>query len=474
MKKHTIFAKLLIAMLCFAMLFSGCKGKDNGGGGNENPTNPESVLGDSLDKTFGDGPVSVLEEALKCGKITISYRDDFENILYLDSENGDLVDELKAVIQGVDLNLSIFGNENRIAVSLPDILDDKAYGIDFSTLADDLASTPIWDIVGVSYEDVLENMGASDLDIGQLVELGGTYTEIMMSLEDAIDEALSIPESSTTEGTVSINGKDVKATIVTFKIDDNDLIEMGKVFVDWAETTYNDCANELKDIFEGTDVADALEMDIPFDDARAEIEKAFDEVDFTLEIVTNINADSGLLMSVDGDLVVKYAGDDEEYTAYLDLVLGEDPKNSNLYSLKMGAVNPDDEEIGLEAELTRNLSDAKDEYGIKVEVFEDDDRDTVLTGNLSYNKSSHAYVLSGEAGGNELEVTGKYQSNDDYFELSVDEVAFNGDSVEVGITVRVEDIERSEIPTMPTFKNILKMSRDEIMELAQTAMENLQ
>ncbi|MBQ9762089.1 MAG: hypothetical protein IJV82_03325 [Oscillospiraceae bacterium] len=510
MNKRTVITRLLIALLCIAMLLSGCKGKGSGDESEttaategstpqasdptgsepqatdpstpaepEQPLPPAEELGNALDKTFGSDSSSSFEDVLSCGKITLLFQDMIDNVLYIDSENGNIVDELTMNIEGTEINLSVFGNENQVAFYLPEILDNNAYGINLPTLADDLPNSPIWDMAGISYEEAMEQLGLSDMDFGEQLEMYAIFADIGLSLEEALEDALAVAEATSAEGTVNINGNDVQATIVTFKFTDDDVIEIGNIMVDWAEETLNEHSESLKTLFQDTEIADLLDTEIPFDDARNAIEEAFSEVDFTLEIASNINAETGYLMSVDGDLDVKYAGDDEEYigeqvTAYLDLVLGEDPKNSNLYSLKMGATNPDGEEVSLQADFTRNLTDAKDEYGLEIKGANGEEQLVILSASLSYDKATDIYTLNAEAGDETLMITGKYLCNDDIFELSVDAVEDNGERTEVGLTLRVEEAQQSEIPVMPPFKNIFTMSQDEIMNLVQMAMENLQ
>lgn len=478
MKKHTVFAKVLIVLLCIAMLFSGCKGKDSGSDNPESnkPTTPGEILEDTLDKTLGGAP-SILEEALKCGKITVKYQDSVENVLYLDADGSRIVDQLMLKMDSEEYNLNIFGSEDSLAVSAPEILGDVAYGIVFSTLENDLQNSPLWEMAGIDYEEVLSQAGLGDLDISDVLDMTGRAMEIMMGFEDAMDDAMAKIESSSSEGTVSINGKDVEATIVTYKVTDDMVSEMSDILIDWAEDAINDVIADVKETLNNEQVNDALEeLEIPFDELRNQIEEMFGDIDFTLNVNVNVNAESDYLMSVNADVVIKYVGDNEEdageeVSAFCNIVLGEDPSNSNKYTFEVGATNPDGETVGAKAEISRDITDAEAKYALSLKVSEGGEENEVFTGNLTYNKENNKFTASAEVDGNELKVTGSYKLTDDVLMLGLDKITVDGDTMDIGVEVSIESINSSEIPNTPDVKNLLTMSEADFQELAEKIQE---
>lgn len=526
MKRHTFFTLMLVAVLCFAMLFCGCESKDNSGtsdptasqdtaseqtapsqqtepsepGQSEpsdpvqteptgsqqtepsipeatTPESPEQILIDAFNKTFAQNNNSMLED-MTCSKITIDFQDTLNNVLYLDAEELRIVDELLLRLDSEEYQFNIFADEGGLAVSAPAILGDAAYGVVFSTLAEDLPNSVIWDLVGISYEDFLEQSGLNDLNAFDLIGISGAVMDAKADLDAALENVTDCVEVSTSEGTVNINGQDIKATIITYSMTDDDLIEIANILIDWAEVAYADILNELKDSFAGTETGEMLEeMDIPFTDLRFEIEEIFSDTDMKMDLCFNISDETDCLLSMNYDAVISYAGSDEAYigeqiTIFSDLIWGENP--SDYLSFEFGITLPDGESAGIQGEYSHTDSETASQYAMTIKVLENGEEVERLFFNLDYNKSGTDYQLTIGTSEEELKVVGKYSQTDNSLVFGIDEITVDEEPVAVDLTVTVEGIDSTEIPNTPDYKNILTMTEDEIVDLIEIIQNNLQ
>lgn len=463
-KKLSVFARLLILVMCLALVFCGCKkADDSDSNSNNNGGSGNSAAGEAIDKTFDDvlgGDVGeVIGDALACGKITITVGDMVENVLYINSDAGKFADELYLNIDGQEIKASLFGDNGELALSIPALLGDTAYGINLNTLVSDLESSPIWSMLGMSYQDFVTMSG---IDLGEVMDSLENVTGSLEGIGTLLDEILSNIDVTTTEGKVTVNGTEVDATIITYSFDEQDVLKMANAALDGVKEMAEDMVNELAgSLGDYIDVDEILgEMD--FEDLKAEMQDAFEEVELDFSLSMNINASTGYLMSVNGEMAGVIDGD--EGRVYLDLVLGVDPSASDKYTFEVGAEG-DVHKSGLRAVIERDLDSTVQVTTLTVSAFEDDEEYEMMTGSLEYNTSTHDFELVAEASGEELVVTGSFQSTDDLFELGIDSVEVAGDETVVDLLIRIEAINGSQIPDMPSYKNILKLTAEEIEEL---------
>lgn len=501
MKKYSLLARLMVFVLCFALVFSGCGGapeaNDEAGpeetttAPTEAPTTPADILGDAIDKTFGDDetepsdskedpttpPTSAPEvpvdpaEPLSPGKLTIELMNVLTNVTYVDPENSAFVNDFDLDLFVDQFSFVIYGEENQVAISAPDLFGvEDVYGVDFSTLLDDLPDSAIWEVAGMSYEDFLGQFGLEEKDLGELFEIGGSSLELALTLEDAINEAMSYIDATSKEETVLIQGKDVPANVVTFTLTSDDAHEIAKIMLDWYEEAQALSNEELAAILEGTELEYLLESDIPFDEIRQDMEDVFAELDLTIVLHANVHAETGYLMSIGLDVSGTYA-ESEEITVYGDLVLGEDPTTSELYTLELGAINVDGEQAGIRAELTSNRGDAVDVYGLSLVTILNEEEDVLANADLSYNKETFAYELNVSAVDYTFTATGTFQVEEELFDLVVDTIEAGSDSIALNLHIRYETIEADEVPEMPAYTNVLKLAKDELTDLIQVLAE---
>ena len=459
--KKSLFARILILILCLSLVLCGCNkasegggdaDSEGGGGSGKSQSAGEKVVGafgDTLSAIFADGAsTDVIEDALKTGKITITVGDEIENVLYINSEKELLADELKMNMDGVELNAELYLNEEALIVALPDILDD-AYGVNLNTLMKDLKGSYIWEMMGTDYETAI---GELESGMGDVTALMDQFKPVMEGLETAVDSALKCVDSSVTQGTVTVDGQDVEATIVTYSFGNEELKKIVDIIFDYVED-YSDVLTEM-----GGDMGDMIEE---MEGAREEAKAALDEVEIDFNLVTNINADNGCIMTIDGTLKAVVEG--EEMNLKLDGDFGVNPADSDNYTLILSAVEDGEtyEMLSMVMDRTVSGSDMTYDMVISAEGYE------VFSAELEYNTDSSAYSLTLDADGDTVSVNGTYKLTDDYFEFSVGTINTDGYDQEINVKVVIEAISAGEIPKAPSYTNILTMSEDKWMDLAE-------
>ncbi|MBQ3214846.1 MAG: hypothetical protein IJB11_01870, partial [Oscillospiraceae bacterium] len=257
--KKSVFAKLLILVLCFALMLCGCgesadTAKSDGGEGTSNESNqnqqggnvqkpetPEEKAEAALERTLSamfasSTDMSALEKALQCGKITVTVGDYVDNVLYMNTNKLEFVDQLSLNIEGVELDVEVYLNEHDVVLALPEVVDG-AYGVSLDTIVNDLPDSAIWEVLGVDYEEFMSELATSlegmTGDLDELSDMLEGMSAPLSGLEDALTDVLSNVDKTVAEGKASVDGKDVDAVIVTYSADSAAMQKMVNILLDW-------------------------------------------------------------------------------------------------------------------------------------------------------------------------------------------------------------------------------------------------
>lgn len=465
-KKRSFLAMLLIFVMCFALVFSGC----NQAGDSDKPDDDtkskdkttSNQIADSLDKTlgalFGKNPAAdVIEQAFKGGKVTVEIDGVFQNVLYMDAQAGCFADVLKVGDQEQMIDLSLYLEGSELAVASPILLGNQAYGIDFSTLEQDLKDSEIWSLLGMSYEELQDQLG---FDIGQILDALEDTMDAASDMGDVFADALKGIETTQEEGTVTIHGTAVKAINVKYHVTSQDIYELVKVYLDQSEKLMKDMMDTVAGAM-GMDVEQMMSQ-MGLDETRQELKAIFDEIDIQGDLVVSISPDTQYIMCVTADASGTVEG--EAFSMDMDLVLGTNPANSDKYTFSL-LMNSDGETSGITAEIVRTTSGSVDISTIQVNGVRGEETKTFLTGHLSYDDSNGAYELALTSDGDTMAFTGCYQQSDDNLHFTLDTMTTNGEAQQIGLHVCVEVISNAEIPKIPSYKNILRLSQEELSEL---------
>lgn len=494
MKKNSLLAKILILILCLALTLSACgsgaEDKDDDAG--KTTTAPSESVGDdatdpSSEPSSGDDESTatdpsvqppeddkppIVDETIPAGKLTIELMNMVKNVLYINEENGSFVNETNIEFDAEEISFAIFGKDSQLAVSAPDLFGDEVYGVDLSTLFEDLPDSAIWEVTGISYEDFIAELGLSEMSMSDLLQLGTFYLEVAESLEETVGEMMGCVELKTSEGTVTIQGKEVEATVISFALTSEDLLEIANIMVDWYEEVFQLMNDELSSILEGTEMEDILSVEIPFDELRQAMEDIFAESKLVLEGQIWINANEELMRMKTG-LNGSFEGSDS-FDVYFDLVLGADPSNSEQYSLEVGMYNSDGSTTGARFELNMTHQDAVDEYVLDMIALEYDEETTIASAGISYNNDTDAYVATVTVDEFTAVANGTFKMEEDLFDWTMEKIVVDSETVELNLHVRYEAVDADEIPEIPAFTNVVTMDKDKLESLIQNVISKFE
>lgn len=477
-KKLSFFARLLVIVMCLALVLAGCNSAGNTGtegdkGGASKPKTPQAQLSQSADKTIGaimggDSALNVLSDALDRGKITISVMGMVENVLYIDSDNGYFADFLSANIDGVELEASAYLKDSAIALAIPALLGDETYGVNLDTLVSDLKSSAIWSMMGVSYE---EFESQTSVDLEAVMDVLTDTLDSVGELEKVVEDAAKNIKVESAEGKATIYGVEEDAIIITTTMNTDDIKAMMDAYIDWMETAAKDMVADLSEAMGGVDLDSRMELSDSIASMREELDYAFEEANLDFVITTNINPSTNYIMSCIVDVTGTVDG--EAGNIHGELVLGIDPTTSGKYTFTVSVGAEDEDSSVMEIVLDRDLGESKDVYTLNASMTEYGETYDVFSGSFTYDKESHDFELSVEADGDEIGVSGKFYCDKDSLELSIDTIESYGEEMEVDVSILIEAISASEMPDMPKYTNILKMSESDLTDLIMNISELL-
>lgn len=435
----------------------------------ENPDDPadgpSTPLGGLLEEIFGsDVGSDELLESIQAGKITITVGDTMTNVMFVDIANLKFVDQLTVNVEGTELTAQIYANEHDLVVAVPEILPE-AYGVSFDTLMEDLPNSAIWGLMGITYEEFMAQLSAT-LDevlssmngMGNMEDIFNEDTQACLnSLVAALEKALENVEQSTTTGQVDIYGEYVDALIVSYSVDNDAMESIVNILLDWCIENSEDIAT----ILDSAELTDEMILEA-LNEAKLSVGEFFDNADLDAALVLNMNAETGALMSVDAS----FAGiiDGVEDGIYLNLTLGKNPAESDLYSFSL----VDAESTGVSVTFGCEVVETTTTLILTAAMLEYGDPTSALVATASYDTASYEYALTLDVDGEYYAVEGICKITEEIFEFSIDTLTNNDEVIELNLKVVAETISSDEIPTAPDYTNLLQMSEMELTSLLMT------
>ncbi len=351
----------------------------------------------------------------------------------VDPENLKASAEASINVQGISTEATLWLGDD-IAVSAPDLLGNKAYGVKLSTLLDDLNGSWLLGLTGFSSAEdmlasLLEESGLSE----SMAELEAILDELT-ALEDALTDSITKASEAFAEGlekelgelnteVTTANGSTVLTTVVT----SNDAADIALLALDFVDALY----------------ADALSAFIPnglgLDEAREDLNDMRGEEGEMLIIHT---------LAADG----------------------------SLQKFVFGFRNPD----GEQAELVTIVFNEGDGFGFEVLVEETSIATfEALSGDLEgfeltiadegtirfeRNVKSGDFTLAVKEGGTVItEIKGNLQYGSDKFAFELDSVTADGQTQEVGMKIAMKA--GGKVKALPNYQNVLDMSESQMQAL---------
>jgi hypothetical protein len=473
--KKRLMALFMVLVLCMTMVLTGCKddaktNDDDKGADKKTEVTLDGAIEKTVNAMLGaeNDSVPFLENALSEGKITIALGDQLENVLYLDSSKKAFANTLSLSAEGQKVNLGIYGKDKEIAIAAPELLGDTVYGINLSTLLTDLKGSAIWSLMGTDYDTFMSEY--SD-QIEQILDMtkGMDENAINKMVEDLsadISEILKDVETTTKEEEVEVYGKKVKAVVITYHMEKEDIEKLMNVMIDWMEDVMSGVMDGLETIVDDSvDLEGVGSVEEMISQLRTEMETAFEDVEIEGDFYVYINAKTQYVMQMGVEVTATVEG----VTGVADMafVLGEDPTNSDKYALVM-EVDANGEKQTMEISFS---IDEKTEGDIKTTTFiiaadiEGEREEFVIT--FSHDQKENKYELSLEVDGTEITALGKLEATDTKLHFTIDEIEADGETMPLGLAITIE-ASADGMPEMPAYSNILKLSEDELMALLET------
>lgn len=415
--------------------------------------------------------------------------------------------------EGVDLAIDLNADENGIALSVP-ALAEKTYGLDFTTIREDLKDSALLKLMGVDYDEIKDDLD----EIFRMIDAmkaNETPTDTK-ALEDAAKELCSKLKArlnkcvaGVEKKNVTLGGEDLKAFEVAYKLDANDLIDLLTIVRDNGKALFTEAAKLEQSLVSKFDPESALDFD------SVDIEESFEEFMESIDDTVEELSESGKAVNVDlafflnpqsaeimgAKASITYPNESNSDKEDFSLDLGRDPKNSPKAALSWKYVsffNDAENSTVLNVTVDRVDNDAAFERTVNVEQETKADGyewggSTVLS--FKNDRAAKTYTLTVDRTNKDVDTDPEYgyEDNSDYhiavsgkMEYTATELYFTVDKAaesshsnldddfeeerEIGLAVTVKA--GVDVPALPEFTNVMKMSNEELLDLAAELTSN--
>lgn len=463
--KRSISVILTAVLLCMAIVMTSCDALSV----KKVEEDPTEQLMSSTSSTATNvvnsiSPLDPVRAALKKGLFEISYSNDeignISNRFYIDAEAKKAADIASVELMGEKIDLGIYGADSKLAVS-SSLLGDSAYGLDFTTLAEDAKSSEFWSLVGTTYSEAEAQIG--DL-LDSLSGFSEKEDEIKKSLDDLkkeIKKVLNKTEVSVSKEKVSVGGEDVTAILINYEFGKDTVNEIAGLAIDWF-------ADFMKSYYEIIS-ADLSDLDFDPDDMKSSLADALDEVNnLKFKLSFAINVKSADIMLFEGEMT----GESDEGNAKAEVTVdfGKNPAESDSFDAKVKLTDVGGQEIN--AKLTVKRTNDKDDFERKISLSAESAVEShSLEIGFKHDKESKDFSFYYTMDDEKAEVKGTLEYSDNDLSLVVEKIVIGGEETVLGIKLFVKAGE--EVPAMPEFKNLAKMSKDEYTALSENVQQNI-
>lgn len=442
MKKRslTAIAAIFCLMLCF--LFSGCASDELGLEAAQK--DPQAYLLRAVEHTaeeLGTDEESTISKLMKAlsekGTVTVRLEDvddvDISAVVAYDQSAQAVSGTVAVSADGVRLDMKMWGNADAFAVAVPEILGETAYGLSWETLTEDLSKSEIWNMIGISYGDIAEQIEPMLEQIKQAMDKQKSESprdELSEKIEAILREA---------EYTVAEDGED--AVCVGFTVTK----EQMRGFVD---TLLDGEPGQLLEMIGDSDDGENI---------TEQVREALLAICADAKIEARIDNETGLITAVNAELA--YTDDTEGECR---LRLHADLADRKDITLTVGA------QVGNEAEETATLrlrnQDTQDSITRLLTLNTEDKEISVL---LTYKNemlvltcsSEHAVVFDLDA---HLTLSERA--------LALSDIRIQTDSLFGGtqtLPVRIDISTEAQVAQMPAYTNLLTMPKTQLSTLLQ-------
>lgn len=459
MKKRSLFALIMVFVLCLSMVMTGCQDDaKTEKPDTETTTAPEEVLTMDLALTntanalsVSDAGVGALKDLNQKKTVTVAIDQMFTNVLKMDLANSAFYDELSIASEGdginPDIKVNLYSNGTDIALVSPDLLgSEEAMGCTVESLVTSLMAAAF---AGEGSAAALGGLSQYAEVLGDIVN----DTELAENMLKDLQKTLEGVTASESKGTVSVDGKDVEAVIFTYTMDKETLLDMVDIYLKYTAENYQKMLDAMVEA--GLISAEeAAEEGNIYEEMRNEMDAEMEgiNVDTTLDIA--VNPDNRCIMRM--DISCKLAEDEENIDLAMELVLGENPAESDQIALNITASENDETIMSLKSVLSHTTTGSVDIYSVLLSA---DVEGEIATMNFTatYNNDNHDYELALTLDEERYAMTGKLENTADKLYFTVDQLEAEGETLPLGLSLTVENTPDCEIPAVPEYTDISSM-----------------
>ena len=479
MKKKNLFTALLALMLvCSVLICTGCQ-KDPAQTTvpSAEPTpsaltaaqvqqDPSAALLSAYAKTAQSvaeaSPFASLSGFLKKGKLTVSVPDMLKNELYYDLENKSYANLLTMTLDGQTIDLSLYDRAPEGAISSNYLFGDAVYGLNLDNLSKTVPSSALWEMLGVSYDDVkpviepmLESVKrAAASDIKQLTE------KLTQAVKNNCSFSVADGQADTVVITVSFNKEQLLA--VSQKI-----IDALKEFM----TSLGSASGSI-------DGAELNELLKSLEEGLSSLTDASAKIDCI------INAQSRQLIYI--AFSCQGSAEGETFSLSGDFNMGTDPAKSESYifSMTAQATGEDAFYTAINAVIERSSnSDGVISRKLTVKTASEPDGEftAALTAEFTLNQTTGEMVLRAESSPYKISITGTASVSENSFSMTIADITVRNDysssteplfKLEPNLSLTLTQLE--SMPQMPQYKEIFSLSQEEYAQILTALQEKLQ
>lgn len=463
MKKTKVISIFIIMMLLMNLCLSGCAEKKSPAKQLTDSiiTTGEQVqnkwVASSLYKVFNEGSAS----------LSLNVKDFFESqgidnlnisadLTCYYNKNNNSVMQLFTYLDDVSFaDVSMYQIDNEFAID-SDVLFSGAYGCDLSDeLIDDSTDTGyLYNIISSvsrynSYRDL----------INRAEQLNETYLDLLSELLDQYGTT-----DSRTEDT-QVNGKTVKADVVTIVIDNEGLAkvlnDLGTYFLadDEMRALLVDIGELMEDMDAENLTSDEFTYSVQdiYNSVEEELGSTVEQLrqsDIQCDTAFYINHKNDSLMAFDGTFMV----DNRETT--VNLTLGENIQDSNRISL---AVNDSSNSYFFESKVN---DDTETNYSSEFAISENSG--VLLSSKIDWDKTTSAYSIEIEDSIENylLKVTGTLEDKGAVKTIVIHDISYSDEeyNLEADLGMSIVLKEKDTLPSMPEYADISLLDTDEVSE----------
>lgn len=461
MKK--ILSLVLVACMLFSslVLLSSCGKAISVKDFEENPTEAlaevmsnspmladELGIGEIIAASGNGGSVSIVFESdTLMGDIT-----SISETIYMNGKDKQFVSDTAVKYAGQDLAARIFVDKSGLIINSESLLgSNKSVEINLATLAEKFTSSTLAQMMGMPDEAKAEVEQALGLVKDMYEKYFTMFDDMQGKTAELTERVFEALEPTFTEGTVTVDGKDVKCVIVTYTFNNKTIEAYMDICMDFYMDMYGDMIEGLENFADADMDTIMSELNSQIDSAMAEMNEA---VDIDLKLNMNIDVKTATIKSetLKGKIVIKEVDEGEDGTINLDceMLFGDD-------RITVGAVATHGEEsFNVNAAVTKTVKDGTDTYNATAsyKLVEDGETEEGKVADITYtyNNSDGAFKLEGTIGPEddsvEFGLEGTMKVEKDSFALKI--TSATADAVTVKFNLSITFNKNAEIPARPS------------------------